>query len=167
MFIIIGASRGFYSPSTPTIRISIPCHLFHWWIYTYFLYTYWVPSYVRGPSEGHSIGTEQLSGTRPGAIPQQSPSSLGFSLCPANSYCGTCAMLGLCLVLGNNRKEVLRSSRISRKTDKQITANPELIAKQAEQWSRGQWSSASRHPSPVAGQGNRGKGAMEPCGLRN
>lgn len=42
MFIIIGASRGFYSLSTPTIRIPILCHLYLQWISISLWHTYWV-----------------------------------------------------------------------------------------------------------------------------
>ena len=96
MFIIIGASRDFYSPSTPTIRIPTPCHLFHWWIYMYFLCTYWMLGYVRRPRGGHSIAIGQLSSARPGEIPQ--------CTCLLKASVSVLRQ-ALCLVLGNNGKK--------------------------------------------------------------
>lgn len=49
MFIVIRASCGFYSPSAPTIRIPIPCHLDLQWISMSLLHAYWVPGHFKRP----------------------------------------------------------------------------------------------------------------------
>lgn len=140
---VIGASRGFYSPSTPTISIPVPCHLFHQWIYTYYLCTYWVPGNVRRPREGHSIGTEQFSSARPRPTPQYlltAPVSPNQSLTAPGIVSGA----GEQWEGRTDPLPVLWSSRTSKTTDKHVATNPELIIRQAEQWSRGQRASARR-----------------------
>lgn len=116
-------------------RIPSPCHLFHRWVYTFFLCTYWVPGHAGRPREGHSTATEQLSSARPGATLQ---CLLTASVSPNQSLLrrlGRARHRVWCWgTLGRTDPlPVSWSSRTSRKTEKQIAANPELTTKQAEQ----------------------------------